>query len=135
MISLTGTLGKSPIIVFTISWANTGYVNVGIDNDIAQFAVHSIRRWLNVMTRDRYPDINKLMITADGCGSNGSHARLSKIELKNLADETPLALQVFCTRDYRKGIKVSDAEMMTLNIEGDTFHPEWVYTISPRAPI
>ena len=29
------------------------------------------------------------------------------------------------TRDYPKGIKVSDAEMMTLNIEGDTFHPEW----------
>ena len=25
------------------------------------------------------------------------------------------------TRDYPKGIKVSDAEMMTLNIKGDTF--------------
>jgi hypothetical protein len=24
--------------------------------------------------------------------------------------------------------------MMTLNIEGDTFHPEWNYTISPRLP-
>jgi hypothetical protein len=23
---------------------------------------------------------------------------------------------------------------MTLNIKGDTFHPEWNYTISPRAP-
>jgi hypothetical protein len=23
---------------------------------------------------------------------------------------------------------------MTLNIEGDTFHPEWNYTISPRLP-
>ena len=34
---------------------------------------------------------------------------------------------------YPKGIKVSDAEMMTLNIKGDTFHPEWNYTISPRA--
>ena len=28
------------------------------------------------------------------------------------------------TRDYPKGIKVGDAEMTTLNIEGDTFHPE-----------
>jgi hypothetical protein len=25
--------------------------------------------------------------------------------------------------------------MMTLNIKGDTFHPEWNYTISPREPI
>jgi hypothetical protein len=51
--------------------ANTGYVNVGSDNDTAQFAVHSIRRWLDVMGRDRYPDMNQLMITADGGGSNG----------------------------------------------------------------
>ena len=50
---------------------------------------------------------------------------------------TRTGLTVRCeldTRDYPKGIKVSDAEMMTLNIKGDTFHPEWNYTISPRAP-
>jgi hypothetical protein len=29
-------------------------------------------------------------------------------------------------------VKVSDAEMATLNIEADAFHPEWNYTISPR---
>jgi hypothetical protein len=39
------------------------------------------------------------------------------------------------TRDYSKGIKVSDAEMMALDIKGDTFHPEWNYTMSPRASI
>jgi hypothetical protein len=51
---------------------------------------------------------------------------------------TRTGLTVRCeldTRDYPKGIKVSDAEMMTLNIKGDTFHPEWNYTISPRVPI
>jgi len=32
------------------------------------------------------------------------------------------------------GIKVSDADMGALNIKGDTFHPDWDYTISPRAP-
>ena len=36
------------------------------------------------------------------------------------------------TRTYPKGTKVSDAEMATLNITGDTFHPEWNYTVSPR---
>ena len=37
---------------------------------------------------------------------------------------TKAGLTVRCeldTRDYPKGIKVSHAEMMTLNIEGDTF--------------
>ena len=51
---------------------------------------------------------------------------------------TRTGLTVRCeldTRDYPKGIKVSDAEMMALNIKGDAFHPEWNYTISPRAPI
>ncbi|HEY4981080.1 MAG TPA: hypothetical protein VII24_03850, partial [Pseudolabrys sp.] len=33
-----------------------------------------------------------------------------------------------------KGIKVTDAEMAALNITGNTFHPEWNYTISPRPP-
>jgi hypothetical protein len=44
-------------------------------------------------------------------------------------------LKVECaldTRTYEKGIKVSAAEMATLNIAGDDFHPEWNYTIKPR---
>ena len=34
--------------------ANAGCVSVGIDNDTAQFSVNSIRRWLNLMGRERY---------------------------------------------------------------------------------
>ena len=34
---------------------------------------------------------------------------------------------------YAKGIKVTDAEMATLNIETDPWHPEWNYTIKPRS--
>jgi hypothetical protein len=37
-------------------------------------------------------------------------------------------------RAYPKGIKVSDAEMDTLNITGNAFHPEWNYSIRPRPP-
>jgi len=50
---------------------------------------------------------------------------------------TTTGLTVRCeldTRPYPKGIKVTDAEMATLNIRGNTFHPEWNYTISPRVP-
>ena len=87
-------LGKVvPYGVYDIA-ANAGCVSVGIDNDTAQFAVNSIRRWLEVMGRERYPDMDQLMITADGGGSNGSRVRLFKIELQKLADETGLTLQV-----------------------------------------
>jgi len=87
-------LGKAiPYGVYDIA-ANAGCVSVGIDNDTAQFSVNSIRRWLDVMGRERYPGMNKLMITADGGGSNGSRVRLFKVELQKLADETGLDLQV-----------------------------------------
>jgi hypothetical protein len=36
--------------------ANAGWVSVGITSDTAQFAVASIRRWLDEMGRERYPD-------------------------------------------------------------------------------
>ena len=179
-------LGKAiPYGVYDIT-ANTGCVSVGIDNDTAQFSVNSIRRWLELMGRERYPDMKQLMITADGGGSNGSRVRLFKVELQALADEASLTIRVchyppgtskwnkiehrlFChitqtwrgkplvsretvveliastttrtgltvhceldTREYPKGIKVGDDEMAALNITGDTFHPEWNYTISPR---
>jgi hypothetical protein len=179
-------LGKVvPYGVYDIT-ADAGCVSVGIDNDTVQFLVNSIRRWLDVMGCDRYPEMYKLMIAADDGGSNGSRVRLFKVELQKRADETSLTLQVrhyppgtskrnkiehrlFChitqtwrgkpltsresvveliastttrtgltvrcgldTHSYPKGIKVSDAEMKTLNIKGDAFHPEWNYTISPR---
>ena len=83
-------LGKAiPYGVYDIA-ANDGCVSVGIDNDTAQFAVNSIRRWLDVMGRERYPGMSQLMITADGGGSNGSRVRLFKVELQKLADETGL---------------------------------------------
>jgi hypothetical protein len=36
------------------------------------------------------------------------------------------------TRTYQTGIKVSAAQMKSLNIRGETFHPEWNYTVVPR---
>jgi len=60
--------------------------------------------------------------------------RLAIVELIG-ATATKTGLKVECaldTRTYEKGIKISDAEMEMLNIEGDDFHPEWNYTIKPR---
>jgi Rhodopirellula transposase DDE domain len=183
------TLGKIvPYGVYDVS-ANTGWVNVGITSDTAEFAVASIRRWLGGMGRERYPLASELTITADCGGSNGARVRLWKVELQKFADETGLVLHVhhyppgtskwnkiehrlfshitqtwrgrpltdrlavveliaatttktglkvesaLDTRIYEKGIKVSKAEMKTLDIQGDAFHPEWNYTIRPRPAI
>ncbi len=34
--------------------------------------------------------------------------------------------------DYEPGIQVSDEEIKALNIVGDSFHPEWNYTVIPQ---
>jgi Rhodopirellula transposase DDE domain len=180
-------LGKAiPYGVYDIA-ANAGCVSVGIDHDTSEFAVNAIRLWRDTMGIERYPTATKLMITADGGGSNGSRVRLWKVALQKFADATGLTilvchyppgtskwnkiehrmfchitqnwrgrpltsrtaiveliaattttkgLEIHCELDpnsYIKGIKVTDAEMAELNIKGDDFHPEWNYTISPRA--
>ena len=156
----------------------------------SQFAVASIRRWLDEMGRERYPHASEL----------DYHGRLRRLEWSARAVvESPATKSApmldgpcnprsslsagyfeveqdpstaFCrpsltqtwrgrpltdrtgrrradrgdddqdglkvesaldTRTYEKGIKVSDAEMKTLDINGDPFHPEWNYTIRPRS--
>jgi hypothetical protein len=137
---------------------------------------------------NRYPEAKKLLITADGGGSNGYRTKLWKLELQKMADETGLAisvchlppgtskwnkiehrlfsfisqnwrgkplvshevivnliattktnggLRVQCqldTKSYPTGIKVSDQEMASVNIQRDSFHGEWNYSISPIIP-
>jgi hypothetical protein len=179
-------LGKAiPYGIYDVT-DNSGWVSVGITHDTAQFAVNAIRCWLEKMGRERYPDADRLLITADCGGSNAARTRLWRTELQKLADETGLTLSVrhyppgtskwnkiehrmFCyisqnwrarpltsrmavveliaatttktglkvaceldTTQYAKGIKIKNAEMRALAITGDSFHPEWNYTISPR---
>lgn len=73
---------------------NRGFVNVGTDHDTAAFAVASIRGWWRHEGRRLYSGAARLLITADGGGSNGSRLRLWKLELQKLADETGLSISV-----------------------------------------
>jgi Rhodopirellula transposase DDE domain len=94
------TLGKvAPYGVYDVA-ADAGWVSLGITCDTAEFAVASIRTWLERIGRARYPKAGELMITADCGGSNGSRVRLWKVELQKLADETGLTIKV---RHYPPG--------------------------------
>ena len=87
-------LGKAiPYGVYDIG-RNEGWVNVGIDHDTAEFAVESIRRWWRRMGRRVYPDASRLLLTADGGGSNGYRTRLWKLQLQRFADESGLDVTV-----------------------------------------
>jgi Rhodopirellula transposase DDE domain len=73
---------------------NLGHVVIGTDHDTGQFAVASVRGWWRAEGRPLYPKAKRLLITADGGGSNGYRLRLWKRELQRLADELQLPFSV-----------------------------------------
>jgi len=177
-------LGKvSPYGIYDID-KNTGYVNLGISSDTAEFAVQSIQNWWEQMGKVVYPHATKLYITCDSGGSNGSRTRLWKTKLQEFALKSGLdlhvshfppgtskwnkiehkmfcfisknwrgkplistevvvnliastttdkGLKIMCELDnnhYEKGIKISDAELQSINIIEADFHGDWNYNIN-----
>jgi len=87
-------LGKAvPYGAYDIA-QNEGWVSVGISSDTAQFAVNTIRTWWQQMGMHTYPNATKLLITADGGGSNSVKGRLWKKELQSFSTETGLEISV-----------------------------------------
>jgi hypothetical protein len=180
-------LGVDPAIPYGAydQQRNEGFVNVGISHDTAEFAVESVRRWWRWIGRRRYPQAQRLLLCADGGGSNGSRNRAWKYHLQQLANQSRLAVTVchyppgtskwnkiehrmfsfislnwqgkplvsyetvinligatrtatglqvkanLDTRYYEAGVKITDEEMESINLQTHRTNPEWNYTISP----
>ena len=75
-------------------YRNEGLVNIGISCDTAEFAVNSILRWWLQFGKKSYENSNKILICADGGGSNGSTNRLWKYSLQNFCKKTGLEVHV-----------------------------------------
>lgn len=73
---------------------NQGMVNVGMSHDTAEYAVESIRQWWRQMGRREYSRARRLLICADGGGSNGSRNRAWKYFLQQLSNECGLEITV-----------------------------------------
>ena len=73
---------------------DSGWVNVGITADTAEFAVSSISHWWKYVGSHRYSDSKKLLICADAGGSNGYRLRLWKRELQQLVDTCEIEISV-----------------------------------------
>ena len=87
-------LGKAiPYGVYDIH-NNEGWVSVGISHDTASFAVATIRNWWYEMGENKYKSAKKILITADGGGSNSSRSKLWKKELEILAQELNIEISV-----------------------------------------
>ncbi|MGH8930624.1 MAG: ISAzo13 family transposase, partial [Egibacteraceae bacterium] len=89
-----GEAGKAiPYGVYDVG-ADTGWVSVGTDHDTASFAVATLRRWYDSVGKTAYPDADRLLICADGGGSNSSRSRAWKAELAAFTADTGLVVTV-----------------------------------------
>ena len=87
-------LGKvAPYGVYVLN-DNTGFINLGISHDTSEFAVSSISYWWNAVGKNSFPDANRIYITCDGGGSNGSRSRNWKYELQQFSNDTGLEIMV-----------------------------------------
>ena len=73
---------------------NKGWITIGITKDTAEFAVQSIKNWWFNMGIYYHNRASRLLVTADGGGSNSSKGKLWKYELQKLANETGMAIEV-----------------------------------------
>ena len=87
-------LGKvTPYGIYDIG-ANTGWVSVGTDHDTSAFAVATLATWWDTIGKARYPAATRLLVCADGGGSNGYRVRAWKIELAAFAAASGLQVSV-----------------------------------------
>jgi hypothetical protein len=77
-------LGRAiPYGVYDLA-ANSGWVSVGVDHDTSTFAVEAVRRWWRSMGSERYPQAQRLLITADGGVATGPGPGSGKWSFSNL---------------------------------------------------
>lgn len=87
-------LGKvAPYGIYVVN-NNTGFVNLGISHDTAEFAGNSVLRWWESVGKWTFPNATKLYITCDCGGSNGNRLHMWKYELSKIADITGLEIHV-----------------------------------------
>ena len=73
---------------------NRAYISLGISADTSEFAVESIEKWWNVQGIKAFPESRRLLILADGGGSNRTRGNLFKIAVQQLADRIGLEIEV-----------------------------------------
>jgi len=88
-------IGKAiPYGIYDVQ-ANRGSLFVGTTHDTAEFAVDNLVKWWIYDGRRRYPKTRKLLVLADGGGSNGPRLRTWKYFLQErLCDDYGLTVTI-----------------------------------------
>ena len=88
-----GKIKAIPFGIYDIK-KNTGFVNVGMDHNTAEFAVESLRKWWQLEGKQIYARAKHLMLTADSGSSTSNRSNQLIWELQQLANQTQLIIHV-----------------------------------------
>ena len=73
---------------------NTGYTVIGVDHDTSEFAADAIALWWKNQGCSQFPDARRILILADGGGSNRSRGWIWKTALQQLSDTLGLQIEM-----------------------------------------
>ena len=73
---------------------NTGYTAIGIDHDTSEFAADSIASWWKQQGFEQFPNAKRILVLADGGGSNRSRGWIWKIALQQLSDTLGIKVEM-----------------------------------------
>lgn len=73
---------------------NSGYTVIGIDHDTSEFAADSIALWWEKQGASQFPSAKRILILADGGGSNRSRGWVWKIALQQLSDTLNMQVEM-----------------------------------------
>src|SRR6266705_1099006 len=85
---------ETPSFGTSTVWPCSAWVSVGVDHDTSVFAVATIEAWWQQLGKGKYPNARRILITADGGGSNGHRPWLWKLSLARFAATTGLQITV-----------------------------------------
>lgn len=73
---------------------NTGHMTLGTSSDTSEFAVDSLLLWWEQHGKQAHPNARRLLILADGGGSNSARSKLFRHDLQRFVDATGLKVRL-----------------------------------------
>lgn len=73
---------------------NEAYITIGTSKDTSEFNCDCIKQWWENIGRVNYPSSTRILVLADGGGSNSSRYYIFKEELQNLSTDIELIIRM-----------------------------------------
>lgn len=85
---------------------NTAHINIGLNNETAEFVCDSIKNWWNQKGKRHYSKADNILVLCDAGGANSYLHNIFKVELQNLSNAINMPITIAHTHHiHQNGIQ------------------------------